>query len=83
MPTPQPKPRQRRRTLVEIHAFMREHEGDRAAYDWLVATVSRLSERLDAQKREITTLKSHLTKNKNVQRIHSRPTARNRSHETN
>lgn len=60
--------RRKRQTLVSVHEFIRVHEGDRAASDWLVSTVSNLSDQLAAQKRELTTLKTRVTRLENEKR---------------
>jgi hypothetical protein len=52
-------------SLIKIHNFILKREGEQAAYKWLVATVANQGEKIAAQKKTISSLKSRITRIRN------------------
>lgn len=60
-------------SIRKLHEFVRQHDGDEAAYLWLVAHVENLANKVESHQRQIATLKSRITRLRNENRTnHSR-----------
>ncbi len=63
-------------SLSKIHRHIEEIEGEAKAKRWLLATLDRQDDAIRRLRKEVSALKSRVTRIKNAQRIHPGPIPR-------